>query len=295
MALLLRARDGRWVNLGARTLVGRYPHCDLQLLDRRVSGHHATLLFQDGTWWIRARQTTNGTLFDGAPLAAGESRELRVGTELRFGTTRQTWSVTDTSPPTLALVPTDGSAVPVALDRWATPDGRVRLSRDGEHWMRHDDSGRRRVDDGELVESGDEVWTVLLPANLRGGSSHTEAALEGRVHLALRVSEDGDRVHQCTLVLDGARHDLTVRRHTHLLVELADARRDDPDDGWVEASVVQRRLGLSPSQLHLYTHRARAQVRAAGLPEDRMAIEVRGERGARQLRLGVGAVVDTQG
>ena len=111
------------------------------------------------------------------------------------------------------------------------------------------------------------------------------------LHLAVEVSEDGDRVHRCALVLEGAHRELAVRRHSHLLAELAEARRGRRADGWVEASVVQRRLDLSTSLLHLYTHRARAQVRKAGLPEGHDVIEVRGERGARQLRLGVAARV----
>ncbi|MEN0062120.1 MAG: FHA domain-containing protein [Myxococcota bacterium] len=291
MALLQRHRDGRWINLGARTLVGRYPHCDIQLLDRRVSGHHATFFFDEDQWWIRPQKTTNGT-FDGAsPLAEGTRHSLEVGMRLRFGSSEQVWEVADLSPPGLVLIDLDGGAIPVLGSRWVSPDGLHVLERDGERW-RHAEGGHW-IEGGDLLESGEAAWTVVLPTSVRGGSSHTEAEVDHDEQLILEVSADGDRIYRCALQVGGAERELTVRRHTHLLVELADARLASPDDGWLEAAMLRRRLSLSSSQLHLYTHRARAQLREAGLPHDRLAVEVRGMRGSSLLRLGLRAQIQS--
>lgn len=292
MALLRRDDDLRWVNLGARTLVGRYPHCELQLLDRRVSGHHATFLFDGRTWWIRAQQTTNGTFVDDERLRSGERRALRVGSRVRLGPSTQRWHVMGVGPPAVALLPLDGPPHVVEGDRWTTDCGRGVLCRDGARWTWDDGAHVRHVADGDAIGLGDDRLTVSFPTSWRGGSSQTQPTDDERAWLTLEVSQDGERVHRCTLVLADEVHDMSVRRHTHLLLELADARVHGPEDGWVAASLLRRRLGLSPSQLHLHTHRALDQARQAGLPDRCPLIETRGERGARQLRLGIRVEID---
>lgn len=293
MGLIRRTRDGRHVSLGARTLVGRYPHCDLQLLDRHVSGHHATFVFDDGTWWLRTQDTTNATLVDGSAQPGGARIRVKADTTLQFGTPSELWEVVHDTAPALVLMPSDSEPVSITGDRWSAPGGGPLLVRRGDRWLREDGSGTRRVEDGEVIETEHEVWVVLMPASWRGGSSHTLASDDDHVELVLEVSQDGERIHRCSLVLGGAQHELSVRRHSHLLLELADAKQHGTSEGWVEDIAVRRRLGLSTSQLYLHTHRAQAQLRAAGLPEDRCVLETRGQRGARQLRLNVTVDVRT--
>ena len=152
---------------------------------------------------------------------------------------------------------------------------------------------RRSVCDGETVDVGGSAWTLLLPANLRGGSQLTkEDRAAGPLRLELVVSSDGDEVRRSVLVHGQQRQELRVRRHTHLLLELVEARLSDvaaglpaADQGWVDAQVLCRRLGLTPSLLHLRTHRARAQLDEAC--EVGRIIEDRGERSRRQLRIAI--------
>lgn len=61
------------VELGARTLIGRHPGCDVQLLDEMVSKEHCEIVLRDGNRFIRDLGTTNGTRVNGVRLA-GERR-----------------------------------------------------------------------------------------------------------------------------------------------------------------------------------------------------------------------------
>lgn len=291
MALLRRNRDGRWVNLGARTLVGRYPQCELRLVDRRVSGHHATFLFDLGRWWVRAQETTNGTFVDGFRVPGGHRHPLDVDAVVQLGPLSQTWRVVRLDPPSVAVIEDDGSPEVLRTNEWSTPDGRIRLIEADGEWFVEGPSERHPIANGDRIESEGRGWTVQLPTTWRGGSSHTQPLDGEAVRLTLEASADGDRVYRCVLQVGSSRHVVKVRRHMHLLLELAEAqqRHRKPDDGWVAATVLVRRLGVSPNQLHVYTHRAASQLHDAGLPEGRVLIETRGERGNRQLRLGVAA------
>lgn len=48
--------------------IGRGARCDVQLYSERVSRVHAEVSFEDGQWWIRDLNTTNGTRVDGSPI-----------------------------------------------------------------------------------------------------------------------------------------------------------------------------------------------------------------------------------
>src|SRR5262245_39994532 len=60
--------------LGARTLIGRHPSCDVQLLDKLVSKEHFQIESRADGYWIRDLDTTNGTYVNGVRLRS----ELRL-------------------------------------------------------------------------------------------------------------------------------------------------------------------------------------------------------------------------
>ena len=291
MALLHGIRDDRWANLGMRCLVGRYPNCDLQLLDPLVSGHHATLLFQNQGWTIHPQATRNGTVMDGTALVPGKRYPLNEGALIEFGTVNQTWCLVDASPPGPAMIPNDGEAVALRARPWISADGRVSVVFEDPRCTIRNGAESRLLIDREVIVADGTSWTLHVPSSASEDPGRTQTDHEEFVQLGFVVSPDGDRIHRCVLVLGRKSHELRVRRHTHLLLDLAEARLAEPEGGWVLVPHVQRRLRISMRQLYTYTHRAQVQLVEAGLPSTCTAVEKRGERGARELRLGVAATL----
>lgn len=60
----------RTFELGPRTLVGRHPGCQVQLLDTLVSKEHCEIFVHENAYWIRDLSTTNGTWVNGVRLLA---------------------------------------------------------------------------------------------------------------------------------------------------------------------------------------------------------------------------------
>lgn len=294
--MLVHVSSRRAASLGARTVVGRFPNSDLVLDDRRVSGHHALFLYTGGAWALRVHATTNGTFLDDVELSPGRTYPLQTpGSVIRFGTSSHSWRVEHLGPPSAVGVGPEGAMT--------AEDGVLALPHpehvealvwhDGQRWKAGDDDDAHPIEDGASLDLPSGRWTIHLPANLLGGSMCTSdetASLNG-LRMRFVISANGDEIRRC---LVGPAHDereLRVRRHTHLLLELADAwlrdRSDGPatERGWVEDHVLLRRLGLAREQLHLLTHRARGQLRDCGAAAFEPIIDSRGERAQRQLRL----------
>lgn len=66
--------------------VGRSAQADLALRETSVSGEHARLRRQQGTWWVHDLTSTNGTFLNDVPVD-GEVA-LRPGDVLRLGVVR---------------------------------------------------------------------------------------------------------------------------------------------------------------------------------------------------------------
>ncbi|MBK8999063.1 MAG: FHA domain-containing protein [Myxococcales bacterium] len=71
MAMLVYSAPGeqdRQFELGARTVIGRHPGCQVQILDGLVSKEHCEIVARDRSHWIRDLGTTNGTWVNGVRL-----------------------------------------------------------------------------------------------------------------------------------------------------------------------------------------------------------------------------------
>ncbi len=69
-----------------RILLGRAPNNDIILREPSVSKSHAHFAQEsDGTWFIHAKKTVNGTSVDGRPIDAGSTGLIRAGSQLQFG------------------------------------------------------------------------------------------------------------------------------------------------------------------------------------------------------------------
>lgn len=300
MAVLKNLEDRRYASIGARTLVGRAAYCGLRLDDQRVAGEQALLAY-DGAWWVRDLASRNGTFLDGERLLPGQRVELQEQHTLRFGSAQEVWEVVDLGPPGPAALRADGALRVgehgmLALPDEESIDASVMCTARGWRIERGDEV--EEVEDGAGVEAGGAGWTLLLPANLRGGSAQTvEVYRPPPISLQFVVSSDGDAVLSAFVALGGERRALAVRSHTHLLLALAEARLADlqsdklPDEqGWLAAARACQRSGLEPHLLATYVHRARRQLAEAGMEDAQGLIEDRGRRDKRQLRLGPIAV-----
>src|SRR5688572_5893787 len=95
---------GKHCVLGADQLIGREPGAALRLDDDSVSWRHASLRWTGQAWELQDLGSKNGTFLDGRRIAPGTRTLLRMGSELRFGDTKELWSLADADPPGTSLV-----------------------------------------------------------------------------------------------------------------------------------------------------------------------------------------------
>ncbi len=69
--------------LAPGTFIGRRQGNAIAIDDPFLSGEHAEIVHEAGSWWVRDRDSTNGTLLNGAPVAALTA--IRPGDVLQFG------------------------------------------------------------------------------------------------------------------------------------------------------------------------------------------------------------------
>ena len=81
---------------GART-IGRGPDNDLALSDALVSRQHASVVFEDGAYWIEDRESRNGTWVNDEEVAG--RRSLAPGDEIRVGRTQVLFLLDTPVPP----------------------------------------------------------------------------------------------------------------------------------------------------------------------------------------------------
>jgi hypothetical protein len=77
---------GESIPLDHYTTIGRRPSNSLQIEDSFVSGAHAELVFDEGSWWLIDLGSTNGTFINGRPVR----QRTRVQAEdiVQFGRTK---------------------------------------------------------------------------------------------------------------------------------------------------------------------------------------------------------------
>ena len=54
---------------------GRAPDCDLPIQEGSVSGHHGSLRFEGGRWWLHDNNSSNGSFVNGQRIADVLNRE----------------------------------------------------------------------------------------------------------------------------------------------------------------------------------------------------------------------------
>ena len=86
------------IELGASTLVGRRPPCDVQIDESSLTRQHAIVAWRRDHWEILDLESLNGTRVNGRRLARGEAARLEVGSEVVFGQ-MPVWCLVSDAPP----------------------------------------------------------------------------------------------------------------------------------------------------------------------------------------------------
>lgn len=298
MGTLRDPDTGVLVTLSARHRVGRAQDVDLRLEDARVSGDHALVRWEFGSWVVQDLSSTNGVFVDGTRVTPGVPTPLEEGARLGFGREENGWELVETSPPSAWAVAADGARRSQIAGRLSLPDDahpRVVVKSNPEHgWTALDSGGERAVRDGEELFDGVQVWRLHLP-ELLARTVRNHASLVPASACTLRFAASQDREHiSIEVQVDGERRPLGERVYGDLLLRLAERRQHDAADGvaetecgWVSRAKLADEHRIPISQLNLWMHRFRQQLSAAGVQDPQRAFDLR-DRG-RVLRLALAA------
>lgn len=296
MGTLEERTTGRRIALGARCLLGRHQGCDVQAVEPRVSGEHASVHWVASRWELRDLGSRNGTFLDGRRLRSGERAPLAEGAAFSLGGPEPAFALVDAAPPGAVARHRGSGALRVAaggllvLPDEARPLASV-LQDAGGRWMVEIGDEVRPVEDQQELEVEGEVWTLELPRPEDAETWQAEPAgppLEA-IHLRLAVGRDEERV-DATVMHGGEETVLPRRSHLYLLVTLArawlkDAGAPAPKRGWVDRDELCRMLAVDLNRLNVDIHRARKQLASLGIQGAAGVVERRAGTG--EIRIGV--------
>ena len=86
--LYLLKPDEQDTSRSDRVTIGRLEGSDVVLENSSVSSRHAILQLKKNRYFLKDYRSTNGTLINGKKIPPGETRELREGDEIFFGSFR---------------------------------------------------------------------------------------------------------------------------------------------------------------------------------------------------------------
>jgi len=267
--------------------------------DPAISNEHATVWWENNTWWVRDLGSRNGTFVDGRRLDVGEVARLAAGSTLGLGRPLATWSLGDSYPPHAVAVRAHDNAEQHAhggLIALPSPeDPQVTVCQNDQGWSCESESGSRDVVTGDQLDVGGELWTLELPEEM-DRTKDTEAIIGSvdLLRLHFRVSPDEEMVQIIAACLQST-WELEARSYHYLLLTLARQRLQDreeglppPAEGWVDAKELARMLRVAERTLTVHIYRARRQLGDLGISGSGKLIERRGRTG--QLRLAVSRI-----
>jgi hypothetical protein len=278
-------------------LVGRSHACQLRLDSQQVSGVHAELAWDGERWLVRDLGSHNGTHVDGQRLSHDQRQPLVEGSQIVFGTSKESFALVDASPPRLVASSDDGRLAHAEGGLLCLPsedDPRVTLLEqlDGQ-WVLETEDDVRPLANQEQVTVGGVGWRIHFP----GPVQHTADVGDGPmtlddIELEFLVSRDEEHV-EMRVVRGTGSIMLRSRAHDFFLLTLARARMVDQrepglepaEHGWVYRQDLAHQLQIDRNLLNLWIYRARRQFAEAGVIDVARLVERR--LGTEQLRLGV--------
>ena len=309
MAVLVHLATGERHSLQSEHLIGRGNACHLQLDNQLASSAHAELRWIGTAWELRDLGSRNGTFIDGERLDKGDERVLARGMLLAFGEPEDRWELADDSPPKAhaqndAGIRREAEAGIIILPDPDNPEKTV-FDRHGQWIVESADGTQRPIDDGEIVTTASETWTVHLPVAREHtlGRDEVQPFLRD-VTLKFTVSRDQETI-EMRVVHPGGAIDMPSRVYMELLLRLAEDRLADQktsdvasaDQGWIFVSVTMSKLGIPDdvggrNLLSQHIFQARKQladagvVDAADIVQRRKTIATDGAHRVSQIRIG---------
>jgi hypothetical protein len=298
MGVLREASSGRTVELESKQTIGRAPGCVLRLHQRYVSAQHASIQWDETSWWLCDLGSRNGTFCAGVRVPAGKRCTLMAGDSIAFGKrTGPAWTLADDRPPRTMIVPIDGSAPVPLADILALPSSdnpRVMLyaDRHGDWVIEDQDDPPSRISNGCIFEVAGRFYrfccgttsvstlSTLLPNGLHAAESSMELLVSGDDRLvAMRLTRGSGSIEVAPL------------KHADVLLNLAKRRLRDQSDGfaehlcgWVDYEELVD-TGIAPAaQLNVVVYQVRQMFAESGAADAGHLIERRPL--ARQLRIG---------
>lgn len=304
MATLVHPILPRRFTLGARTLIGRSPHCTFQIKNRLVSGEHALITWsEEGGWRIRDLGSRNGSFVDGQTIRPGERIRLYAGAELTFADER--WHLSDDTMP-VATARREGDPEPqlatddlLFLPDDSDPQVMIFADRNAGEWIAEMDDEQRAVKDQSRLTVGGESWLLGLPPIERNsemsstlGMDELSLALSTLERLQFGYSRDEEHV-ELTIWYRHKPLRVPARSHHYMLLTLARAIDEDSqspraEKGWRYVDDLCRMLNIDSAKLNTLIFRARKQFASLGVGGAARLVERR--PATRQLRLGVDRV-----
>jgi hypothetical protein len=302
---LLAKSSGQLHQLHRHQILGRSSTANLRLDERRVSGRHASLRWDGGSWQLKDLHSRNGTFLNGCPLTPGTIREISEGTEVSFGSRENMYVLTDGSaPPSLAmLVSANGdSAIQVTDGLCVLPSAtapELTIYRD-EHgsWWRESALTHETV---PLTEGVDVLVRGERFQFTTGGTSSATAATEGAlqrlyvrdIELVFSVPSAEECV-QLDMKWSGGEVSLGSRSAYYLLLTLArvrlgllSARPAAPaPGGWLLVDNVESMLRTSKEQINVDVFRIRQAFRDQDIGDPAAIIQ----RQRNLMRIGTDAI-----
>lgn len=297
MGQLIDNESGEVQWLPGVCVVGRSTACQLQLMDRRVSAHHAELRWNGQLWLLRDLGSRNGTWLDGKRLPASSITPLDQQQTLSLGKGGRSFSLVSADAPRLMARACDGT--------WRVAEGHALSLPSEEHaqmmvypgerggWIVEQHGELSQAVDQQDLTVADTRFRLFLPrvadATSAVDQSHELSLVQSR--LSFRVSRDEEHV---TIRVEHGSTSLELenRAHLYLLLLLARARLEDSRSdlaseewGWVDREDLVKQLGVDVEQLNVWVFRARQQL-AKALPRGATDI-IQRRSGPPQLRLGI--------
>lgn len=277
--------------LRARVLIGRAPHCDLVLENRKVSGEHAVLVWEGGVWSLRDLTSRNGTWTDRERVPAGGRVVLRPGDRVHFGTSDETWELSEGGPELFATRADGGPPVIGDSGMLALPDAEsasVTIYQDDRgRWVADREGAIDTLSESTTLEVDGIQFSLALPRSLPPTEDGELSLFEAT--FAFAVSGDEEYV-ELELVQAARRRRVKPRAHLYVLLTLArirleqEALEDDGESGWTHQEDLARMLGCNDGYINLAIYKARRQLAKSGLVGAPGIVERR--VGTRQLRFG---------